>query len=131
MASRKVKFSSANVLGDAEGVVIGDPSVHPRGLIVIHEWWGMNQQIQDEGADIARNGELTVLVIDMYRGKVAIDREEAGHYMQGLDWEGAVQDLAAGATYLKSIGCTKVSKYTLGYEYYVVTLRIRLFCKYA
>jgi len=28
--------------------------------------------------------------------------------MGGLDWAGAVQDITAGAAYLKSIGCTKV-----------------------
>lgn len=110
MTSKKVKFPSANALGDGEGVLIGDPSVYPRGLIVIHEWWGLTQQIQDEGAQIAHDGGLTVLVLDVYRGKVAIDREEAGHYMQGLNWDGALQDVSAGAAYLKSIGCTKASQ---------------------
>lgn len=104
----KVKFPSENPLGDLEGVVFGDPSRHPRGLIVLHEWWGMNEQIQAKGAQIAQEGDLTVLVLDLYRGKVAIDREEAGHYMAGLNWDGAVQDLTAGAIYLKKIGCTKV-----------------------
>lgn len=103
-----VSFSSANALGDARGVVIGDPKKHPRGLIVIHEWWGMNEQIQEEGAQIASEGGFTVLVPDMYRGKVAKDREEAGHYMNGLDWDGAVLDLSAGAKYLISLGCSRV-----------------------
>ena len=106
----KVKFPSENPLGDLEGVVFGDPSRHPRGLIVLHEWWGMNEQIQAKGAQIAQEGDLTVLVLDLYRGKVAIDREEAGHYMAGLNWDGAVQDLTAGAIYLKKIGCTKVGQ---------------------
>lgn len=108
MAAKPVTFPSENANGDAAGVLIGDPSATPRGLIVIHEWWGMNQQIQDEGAQIAREGKVTVLVIDMYRGKVAIDREEAGHLMSGLNWDGAVQDVEAGARYLKSLGCSKV-----------------------
>ena len=111
MESKRVSFPSANKQGDACGVVIGESSGNLQGLIVIHEWWGMNKQIQDEGHEIANNGQFKVLVIDMYRGKVAIDREEAGHCMQGLDWDGAVQDLSAGAKYLKSLGCTKV--YTL------------------
>lgn len=39
---------------------------------------------------------------------MAKDREEAGHYMSGLDWNGAVQDISAGAKYLISLGCHKV-----------------------
>jgi carboxymethylenebutenolidase len=108
MEPQKVSFPSANSLGDASGVVIGDLSNNQRGLIVIHEWWGMNQTIMDVGRKISDEGKLVVLVIDMYRGKVAIDREHAGHLMHDLDWEGAVQDLSAGAKYLKSNGCTKV-----------------------
>jgi carboxymethylenebutenolidase len=105
---RKVTFPSANSLGDGHGVLIGDPTIHRRGLIVIHEWWGMNEQIQDQGAKLGREGQMTVLVCDMYRGKVAIDREQAGHYMHGLDWDGAVQDISGAANYLLYIGCTKV-----------------------
>lgn len=107
-AGVKVSFPSANAAGDAQGVLIGDPKVNHKALIVIHEWWGMNEQIQEEGAQIAREGGFTVLVPDMYRGKVAKDREEAGHYMGGLDWDGSVLDLSAGAKYLLSLGCTKV-----------------------
>ena len=39
---------------------------------------------------------------------MAKDREEAGHYMSGLDWNGAIQDISAGAKYLISLGCRKV-----------------------
>lgn len=104
----RVSFPSENGLGDAQGVVIGDPNQHPSGLIVVHEWWGMNEQIQEEGAQIAAEGGFTVLVPDMYRGKVAKDREEAGHIMSGLDWDGAIQDISAGARYLVSLGCGRV-----------------------
>ena len=67
---KKVTFASKNALGDGQGVLIGDPKTTPRGLIVIHEVWGMNDQIQEQGAQIAREGGFTVLVPDMYRGKV-------------------------------------------------------------
>ena len=42
------------------------------------------------------------------RGKVAIDRENAGHLMTGLDWDGAVKDLEGAAKFLLEQGCTKV-----------------------
>ena len=34
--------------------------------------WGMNDQIKEEGSMIAKEGQLTVLVPDFYRGKVGI-----------------------------------------------------------
>jgi len=49
-----------------------------------------------------------VLVPDFYRGKVATDREEAGHLMNDLDWQGAAKDVSGAAQYLKSLGCKKV-----------------------
>jgi len=108
METKKISFKSDNLAGDGVGVLIGDPSVHRRGLIVLHEWWGMTQQIVDEGALLAREGQMTVLVLDVYRGKVAIDREQAGHYSSDLDWDGAVKDISAAARYLLTAGCTKV-----------------------
>lgn len=45
---------------------------------------------------------------DLYRGKVAIDHETAGHYFNDLDWSGAVQDIQAAVDYLKSKGINKI-----------------------
>ena len=42
---QKVTFPSDNVSGDGQGVMIGDPQSHPKGLIVLHEWWGLNEQV--------------------------------------------------------------------------------------
>ena len=40
----KVTFHSENALGDAAGVKIGN-SACGKGVIVIHEWWGVNEQV--------------------------------------------------------------------------------------
>jgi len=108
METKRITFKSENPAGDGVGVLISKPSTCRRGLIVLHEWWGMTQQIQDEGAQIASEGQMTVLVCDVYRGKIAVDHEEAGHYMHDLDWDGAVKDISGAAKYLLSAGCTKV-----------------------
>lgn len=55
-------------------------------------------QIADVGKYVASQG-FRALVPDLYRGKVAIDNENAGHLMNGLDWQGAVQ-----ARYRGSLG---------------------------
>ena len=68
----------------------------------------MNEQIKTAAHDIGMLGNFVTLVPDLYRGKVADDREEAGHLMSGLDWPGAVSDIKGAAKFLLSKGCTKV-----------------------
>ncbi|GAB1600221.1 uncharacterized protein LOC115209710 [Argonauta hians] len=106
--SKKVTFPSENKEGDCPAVLAGGTDKSKRGLIVLQEWWGMNQQIQDEAADLASHGPFFTIVPDLYRGKVTTDNEEAGHFMGNLDWEGAIQDIAGAAKYLLKLGCEKV-----------------------
>jgi len=77
------------------------------GVVVIQEWWGMNESIQ-KTADIIGQSDFRALVPDLYRGKVAKDSEQAGHLMHGLDFPKAIKDIVGAALYLKSGGCTKV-----------------------
>ena len=100
----KVCFPSENKQGSLSGVLTGDTSKSSMGLVVLQEWWGMNQEIIDEAADISERGNFVTLVPDLYRGKIATDHETAGHYMSDLDWPGAVQDIAGATKYLKEKG---------------------------
>ena len=101
----RVTFHSGNPsLGDCPGVLTGNFGETTKGLVVLQEWWGMNEQIVEEASQIAGQGKLVTLVPDLYRGKVATDRETAGHYMGDLDWQGAVQDVKAAAQYLLAKG---------------------------
>lgn len=108
-SGKLVSFVSKNAAGNCSGTLFASGS-KPSGpaVIVVHEWWGMNEQILQEGEMISRDGKLVVLVPDFYRGKVAKDRETAGHLMDGLNWPGALKDVSAAAAYLKSSGCSKV-----------------------
>ena len=95
MLAENVKFASENAKGECPAVFVkGKDSSSTRGLVVLQEWWGINQQIQDEAKEIAGKGDFVALVPDLYRGKVATDNEEAGHLMNNLDWPGAIQDIA-------------------------------------
>lgn len=78
------------------------------GVVCIQEWWGMNKSICITADNIAKQG-LRVIVPDIYRGKVADSREEAGHLMGGLNWAGAINDIAVLVEYLRNLGCTKVA----------------------
>ena len=51
-------------------------------LFVIHEWWGLNDQIKREAERLYDSlGNVTVLALDMYDGKSTSDPEEAGKLM--------------------------------------------------
>lgn len=95
MLVEKVKFSSENEKGLCPAVLIKNKeSSSMQGLVILQEWWGINEQIQNEAKEIAESGDFIALVPDLYRGKIATDNEEAGHLMNNLDWPGAVKDIA-------------------------------------
>jgi len=77
------------------------------GLVVIQEWWGMNKAIQKTCDGFSVQG-FRAVVPDLYRGKVAQNKEQAGHLLGGLDFPKAVSDIVSAAQYLKSIGVKKV-----------------------
>ena len=52
-------------------------------VILIHEWWGINDHIRDLAGRYAKEGYLCVAP-DLYRGRVATDTEEAAALMQAL-----------------------------------------------
>lgn len=68
-------------------------------LIVIHEWWGLNDWVKDQASKLADHGYAT-LAIDLYRGKVAITRDEAHEIMRGVPEDRAGRDLRAAFDYL-------------------------------
>ncbi len=54
-------------------------------IIVIHEWWGLNDFVKHESEKLYNDvGNVNVLDLDLYDGKVATTREDAGKYMQGV-----------------------------------------------
>lgn len=75
------------------------------GLVLIQEWWGLNEQIKASADRLAAQG-FRVLVPDLYRGKLAADGEEANHLMSGLDFVDACDQDLAGA--IRQLGPGKV-----------------------
>ena len=71
------------------------------GLIVIHEWWGLNDWVKDQASKLADQG-YAALAIDLYRGKVATTPDEAHQIMRGVPEDRAKRDLHAAFDYLSS-----------------------------
>lgn len=69
-------------------------------LLVIHEYWGLNDWVKEQAAKLADRGYAT-LAIDLYRGKVATTPDEAHEIMGGVREDRAARDLHAAVEFLK------------------------------
>jgi len=71
------------------------------GLIVVHEWWGLNDWVKDQASKLADQG-YAALAVDLYRGKVATTPDEAHQIMRGVPEDRAKRDLHAAFEFLAS-----------------------------
>lgn len=80
-------------------------------VIMIHEWWGLNNHIKDMANLLAKEGYV-VLAADLYNGKVAADPNEAGNLVQSVraNQENAITNLKAGVKYVSSLPIVDKSK---------------------
>lgn len=84
-------------------------------VVVIQEWWGLNDQIRGVAERFAAAG-YSALVPDLYRGKSTAEAEEAHHLMTGLDFgDAASQDVRGAVQHLKKMhGKVGVTGYCMG-----------------
>lgn len=70
-------------------------------LLVIHEWWGLNDFIKHESEKIYNDlGDVNILDLDLYDGKVATTREDAGKYMQAVKQDRAEAIIKGAIAYV-------------------------------
>jgi len=74
------------------------PGRYP-ALVVVHEWWGLTDWVKEQTRKLADQGYIA-LAVDLYRGKVTSDPEEAHELMRGMPQDRAISDLQAGFAYL-------------------------------
>ena len=107
---RNVSFNRPD--GKAVSGYLAEPDVATKAagapaLVVIQEWWGLNDQIRGVADRFAELG-YRALVPDLYRGKSTVVAEEANHLMTGLDFgDAAGQDVRGAVNYLKGSGSAK------------------------
>lgn len=90
--------------GKAVQGYLAEPA-HAQGapaIVVIQEWWGLNDQIRGVADRLALAG-FQALVPDLYRGKATVEEEEAHHLMSALDFgDAASQDIRGAVQFLKA-----------------------------
>ena len=70
------------------------------GVVVVQEWWGVNDHIKDIAGRLAHEG-FVALAPDLYEGRVTADPQLASAWMQALDREKAVRILLGAIRFLQ------------------------------
>jgi len=93
-----VEFPSNGTTGTGYLAVPGSGS--GPGVVVIQEWWGLNDQIKEVCDRFASEG-LVALAPDLYRGEETTSSDEAGRLMMALNIEQAAKDMSGAVDYLR------------------------------
>jgi carboxymethylenebutenolidase len=80
-------------------------------VIMIHEWWGLNEHIKNQADLLAKEGYV-VLAVDLYRGEVATDSDRARELTSSVrsNSASAIDNLQSAVSYLKSLEIVDNSK---------------------
>lgn len=114
MTNETLNFDTANGPTTAYVAVPDDPN--GRAVILIHEWWGLNDHIKDIAGRYAAEG-FTAIAPDLYRGKTATNPQDASQMMHDLAVEDGIDTIrnaiaAAGSKY--GFGHFGISGYCMG-----------------
>lgn len=104
-AAQTTKDQTIKTAGGREVVAaVAKPERMPQGVpavMLVHEWWGLNDQIKAVAADLAKQGYLA-LAVDLFQGRVTTDPEEARGLTQKVKPEEAADTLGSWAEWLRN-----------------------------
>jgi carboxymethylenebutenolidase len=96
MQTEMVTFAANG--GTAPGY-LARPEGNAPGVVVIQEWWGLNDHVKDVAERFAEAG-FAALAPDLYRGQVATEPDEARKLAMALEFPKALEDIQGAADYL-------------------------------
>ncbi len=113
--SHLLQVPSAN--GDAIACAVALPATPGPAVVLIHEWWGLNDHIRKVAERLAAEG-FVAFAPDLYRGQVATNAADASALMTALDWSRALADLdgtlTAAAAHASTHGKVGVMGFCMG-----------------
>jgi carboxymethylenebutenolidase len=111
LAGTMIQFDAADD-NKANAYFIPAKKKSNKWLIVIQEWWGLNDNIKMEADQYFKDlGDMNVIAVDMYDGKVAATPDSAMKLMRGADMN-RMTAIIQGA--IKHAG-SKASIYSVGW----------------
>jgi carboxymethylenebutenolidase len=78
-------------------------------VIVVHEWWGLNDHVKHWSDRLAADG-YAALAVDLYKGEIATDRTAASKAMTSVDPAAAEKTLRAAFAFLGADERVKATK---------------------
>ena len=119
MKTQTLSFSTANGDTTAYAAMPDSADDNTRAVILIQEWWGLNDHIKDIAGRYAEEGFIAIAP-DLYRGKIATNPEEASKMMAELKIEDGIDTIRntvakARETFGKSV--FGISGYCMGGTY--------------
>lgn len=101
-AGTMVTFKTADGT-DGQGYEVRSANPTNNWVFLFHEWYGLNDYIKKEAEEVAATlGNVNVLAIDLYDGKVATNNDEAMKYVQSVDNKRAVNIIMGAKDYAGS-----------------------------
>lgn len=98
--TRTVHYRSGSEVVSGFLVTPAGSGKHP-ALVVIHEWWGLNDWVKEQAEKLGEQG-YAALAVDLYRGEATSDPSVAHQLARGLPHDRALRDLEATFHYLAS-----------------------------
>jgi len=98
--TQMVEFPSGTEKASGFLAIPDAPGRHS-AVIVIQEWWGLNDWVKEQTVKFSEQGYVA-LAVDLYRGKTAASPGEAHELMRGLPQDRGLRDLNAAFDYLAS-----------------------------
>ena len=124
LADPRLAFAAAQSLetvalttdgGHKVSAALGVPNATPApAVMLVHEWWGLNDQIKSVAAELAKEGYLA-LAIDLYQGGVTDDPKQARQLMGGVEAGAAMDTAGSWLRWLKSHGKASGKAATIGW----------------
>jgi carboxymethylenebutenolidase len=97
----EVKANSVNYFENANGYLVQpDADGNFPGIIMIHEFWGLNENIKDMAEKLASHGYV-VFAVDLYDGQVAATSDEARQLMGSFEQQQYTNNMNSAVAYLE------------------------------
>jgi len=96
-----VESMQVSYFGDVQGF-LAKPKTSGSfpAVVMIHEWWGLNDNIKEMAQKLASHGYI-VLAVDLYNNNVGTTAEEARQLMTTFDSNEGIKNMNAAVSYLQ------------------------------
>ena len=114
----RLQSKSVNYYDDSSGYLASPTTVTSEqqqqklpAVVMIHEWWGINDNIKNMANTLAKEGYV-VLAADLYKGEVATDPNRAQELLQSVrsNQDEAIANLQSAVKYLSSLPNVNASR---------------------